>query len=105
MTDEGVGADFAHPARVYDYWLGGTDNFAADRAAADQVTRFMPEILNTESSGVVLIPRGRDAVLQMFNGRKLVEPGLVLVSYWRPEGGAPGPDADQAWAYGGVAAV
>ena len=21
----------AHPARVYDYWLGGKDNFAADR--------------------------------------------------------------------------
>jgi hypothetical protein len=41
----------------------------------------------------------------MFNGRKLVEPGLVLVSYWRPEGGAPGPDADRAWAYGGVAVV
>jgi hypothetical protein len=23
MTDEDVGADFAHPARVYDCWLGG----------------------------------------------------------------------------------
>jgi S-adenosyl methyltransferase len=22
----------AHPARVYEYWLGGKDNFAADRA-------------------------------------------------------------------------
>ena len=21
----------AHPARVYDYWLGGKDNFAANR--------------------------------------------------------------------------
>ena len=26
----------AHPARVYDYWLGGKDNFAADREAAEQ---------------------------------------------------------------------
>ncbi len=25
----------AHPARVYDYWLGGKDNFAADREAAE----------------------------------------------------------------------
>ena len=25
----------AHPARIYDYWLGGKDNFAADRAAGD----------------------------------------------------------------------
>ncbi len=26
-----------HPARIYDYFLGGKDNFAADRATADQV--------------------------------------------------------------------
>ncbi len=254
-----IRTDIAHPARVYDYWLGGKDNFAADRAAAEQVMQFMPEILDTvrgnrqflvravgflrdagirqfidigsglpsspnvhevagaggtgarvvyvdsdpmvflhaealmagndttavvradmrdvdevlsgagklidfgqptgllfvgclhhlvdsddpaglvaryltalapgsylvishatdepspqkmransevaESSGAVLIPRGRDAILGMFNGRELVEPGLVLVSYWRPEGGDPGPNADRAWAYGGVAAV
>ena len=58
-----------------------------------------------ESSGAVLIPRGRDAILRMFSGHELVEPGLVLVSYWRPDGGEPGPDADRAWAYGGVASV
>ncbi len=26
-----------HPARVYDYFLGGKDNFAADRATAAKV--------------------------------------------------------------------
>ncbi|MCT9933708.1 SAM-dependent methyltransferase [Planotetraspora sp. A-T 1434] len=31
------------PARVYDYVLGGKDNFAADRAAADQVLQVFPE--------------------------------------------------------------
>jgi S-adenosyl methyltransferase len=246
-----VRTDIAHPARVYDYWLGGKDNFAADRAAAEQVLKVMPEILETvrgnrqflrravrflrdagirqfidigsglpnspnvheiaqadntgdplvfaraealmagnhatavvradlrdvdevlsragelldftqpvgllfvgclhhivdtddpagivarylaalapgsylvishatdepsaekmransevaESSGAVLIPRSKDAILRMFNGRELVDPGLVLVSYWRPEGGDPGPNAERAWAYGGVAAV
>ncbi|MGZ4433312.1 MAG: SAM-dependent methyltransferase [Trebonia sp.] len=35
----------AHPARVYDYWLGGKDNFAADREAADQVVAAQPTIL------------------------------------------------------------
>jgi S-adenosyl methyltransferase len=29
----------AHPARVYDHWLGGKDNFAADREAAERVSR------------------------------------------------------------------
>ena len=58
-----------------------------------------------ESSGAVLIPRGQDAIMRMFNGRELVDPGLVLVSYWRPEGGDPEPNAERAWAYGGVATV
>ena len=31
-----------HIARVYDYWLGGKDNFAADREAAEQVHRGLP---------------------------------------------------------------
>ena len=34
----------AHPARVYDYWLGGKDNFAADREAAEQVIAADPGI-------------------------------------------------------------
>ena len=35
----------AHPARVYDYWLGGKDNFAADREAAEQVIEVNPNVL------------------------------------------------------------
>ena len=41
---------------------------------------------------------------RLFNGRGLVEPALVLVPHWRSEA-APGPDADQAWTYGGVASA
>jgi hypothetical protein len=256
-----IRTDVPHPARIYDYWLGGKDNFAADRAAAEQVLQVMPEILDTvrgnreflvravgflrdagirqfldigsglpsspnvhevaqsggtgarvmytdhdavvvshaealmakanqdtvsvvhadlretdkilsgaaklldftqpvgllfvgvlhhipdsddpagivarylaalapgsylvishttaerspekmsanaqvaDNSGTVLIPRSREEILRMFNGRELVDPGLVLVSYWRPAGGDPGPNADRAWVYGGVATV
>jgi S-adenosyl methyltransferase len=32
----------AHPARVYDYWLGGTVNYAADREAAERVLAVTP---------------------------------------------------------------
>ena len=34
-----IRTDIAHPARIYDYWLGGKDNYRADRAAADQGRR------------------------------------------------------------------
>ena len=31
-------------ARMYDYWLGGKDNFAADREAADRQARAIPQL-------------------------------------------------------------
>ncbi len=35
----------AHSARVYDYWLGGKDNYAADRAAAEAIIAVRPAII------------------------------------------------------------
>ncbi len=37
-----IDTSVAHPARVYDYWLGGKDNFAADREAAERVLAASP---------------------------------------------------------------
>ncbi|MBO0805629.1 MAG: SAM-dependent methyltransferase [Nocardiopsaceae bacterium] len=34
----------AHAARMYDYWLGGKNHFAADREAADNIARHLPTI-------------------------------------------------------------
>ena len=34
----------AHPARVWNYWLGGRDYFAADRAAGEQIDREFPHL-------------------------------------------------------------
>ncbi len=33
-----------HSARIWNYWLGGKDNYAVDRAAGDQFLRDFPEI-------------------------------------------------------------
>jgi len=35
----------AHPARVYNYWLGGKDNFAADREVGEQTIAAYPDIV------------------------------------------------------------
>jgi hypothetical protein len=32
------------PARIYDFWLGGTHNFAADRAVAARAVELLPEL-------------------------------------------------------------
>jgi hypothetical protein len=41
----GLDTGRAHSARVYNYWLGGTDNFAADREAAEQAIAANPGIV------------------------------------------------------------
>jgi hypothetical protein len=35
----------AHIARVYDYWLGGKDNWPADRAAGDEAIQAYPDLV------------------------------------------------------------
>src|SRR6476619_6290551 len=37
----------AHSARLWNYLLGGKDNFAADREAAEQVLAYMPELVQS----------------------------------------------------------
>jgi hypothetical protein len=37
--------DVPHAARIWNYWMGGKDNFPADRAAGDAVAGVYPEIV------------------------------------------------------------
>ena len=39
----GVDTSKAHPARMYDYYLGGNDSYPADREAAEAVLRVAPD--------------------------------------------------------------
>ncbi|GLY06469.1 MULTISPECIES: SAM-dependent methyltransferase [Actinoplanes] len=42
MTLEKFDTGAAHPARRYNYWLGGKDNFAADRESGDLLAKSYP---------------------------------------------------------------
>jgi O-methyltransferase involved in polyketide biosynthesis len=42
----GVAANVPHPARMYDYYLGGKDNFEADRVAAEKAMSVVPDARN-----------------------------------------------------------
>src|SRR5437588_10076643 len=49
MSERGLTADqidtsVAHPARMYDYYLGGRDNYEVDRIAAEEVIAIVPTI-------------------------------------------------------------
>ena len=40
----GFDASVPNPARMWNYWVGGKDNFAADRQAAEKVLEVMPSL-------------------------------------------------------------
>ncbi|MEU4245568.1 SAM-dependent methyltransferase [Actinoplanes sp. NPDC026619] len=41
-TRPAIDSSVAHPARRYNYWLGGKDHFAADRASGDEIEKKFP---------------------------------------------------------------
>jgi hypothetical protein len=47
----------AHIARVYDYWLGGKDNFAADRAAGDEALEAFPGLISSVRANRAFLAR------------------------------------------------
>ena len=60
-TDNGgnyrIDTSVAHSARVHDYWLGGKDNFAADRAAGDAVMAAYPGIVQSVRANRAFLAR------------------------------------------------
>ena len=52
-----IGPGVAHRARVYDYWLGGRDNFAADRRAGDQAAADFPGLVESVRSTRAFLSR------------------------------------------------
>jgi hypothetical protein len=51
----GIDTTVPHSARIWNYWLGGKDNFAVDREAGDQFSAIYP--------GIVAIARADRAFL------------------------------------------
>ena len=42
VAPPGVNINVPHSARIYDYWLGGKDNFAVDRAVGEAMIKAIP---------------------------------------------------------------
>ncbi|HLU56744.1 MAG TPA: SAM-dependent methyltransferase [Pseudonocardia sp.] len=60
-----------HGARTYDYWLGGKDNYAADRALGDQIRQRIPTISAMALANRAFLTRAvrylaRDAGIRQF---------------------------------------
>jgi len=92
-----------HIARVYDYCLGGKDNFAADREAAKEFIKAMPDIVHGVREARAFLARavgflaGDEQVAKFLDGLRVLEPGLVQYPRWRPEPGSSSEQPVSAW--------
>jgi hypothetical protein len=100
-------SDDDYPARVVGRYLDAVvpgSYLVLSRCTDDMASEGMRQgSAAARDRGVTFVPRSHAEVLRLFNGRDLIEPGLVQVSYWRPEDGRPDANADLVYAYGGVA--
>jgi S-adenosyl methyltransferase len=73
VTDQGMGeqghppdqidTSRPHPARMYDYYLGGQDNYEVDREAAEQVLALLPDLRPTARENRVFLRRATRSVV------------------------------------------
>ncbi len=52
----GLDTTVSHSARIWNYWLGGKDNFAVDREAGDKVAEMLPIIV---TQAVLVVAAGQ----------------------------------------------
>ena len=83
----------ALPAGSYLAISHGTADFSPARATA--------AVSGYDQAAAPFVLRSREQVEGFFDGLRLVEPGLVQLPYWRPDG-AVDADASKIWLYAGV---
>lgn len=74
----GIDVTTANVARIYDYFLGGKDNFAADRAAAAQLTKMMPHAPSTARQNRAFALRAVRVLATEYGIRQFIDVGAGL---------------------------
>jgi trans-aconitate methyltransferase len=70
----------AHIARVYDYWLGGKDNYAADREAGDDTLQGYPDMLSSVRANRAFLRRAVRHLAAQEGIRQFLDVGTGLPS-------------------------
>jgi SAM-dependent methyltransferase len=74
----GIDTSRPHPARMYDYYLGGRDNYEIDRMAADQIIRAVPEIVDGARQNRAFMRRAVRAIVGEYGIRQIVDIGTGI---------------------------
>jgi len=83
----------AIPSGGYLVLSHGTGDFEPERAFS--------AVKGYNQASAPFVLRSRKEISGFFDGTRLLEPGLVQIPWWRPDGEVP-PDSEKIWIYGGV---
>lgn len=70
--------DVAHPARRYNYWLGGKDNFAADRESGDRIAAAYPQVVTDARANRAWMLRVARRLAREHGVRQFIDVGVGL---------------------------
>ena len=68
----------AHPARRYNYWLGGKDNFAADRESGDRIAEAYPQVVTDARANRAWMHRVGRCLAREHGVRQFIDVGVGL---------------------------
>jgi SAM-dependent methyltransferase len=83
----------AIPSGGYMVLSHGTGDFEPDRA--------FTAVQGYNQASAPFVLRSRKDITAFFDGTELVEPGVVQIPWWRPDGNVP-PESEKIWIYGGI---
>ena len=78
--DVAIDTTVPQSARIYDYWLGGKDNFAPDRAVAEALAAQIPTIRTMVRSQRVFLVRAVDYLVREAGIRQFLDIGTGIPS-------------------------
>src|SRR5262245_41142752 len=95
QVPSGIDTTVAHQARIYDYWLGGKDNFAVDREAAQQAIAAYPAILRGVRAQRAFLARAVGYLAEQAGIRQFLDvgTGIPTASNTHEVAQAAAPDA------------
>lgn len=85
MRDAGgvpqIDTSLAHPARVYDFWLGGKDNYSADRAMAQAIAELVPTVSTMARANRAFLGRAVRYLVAEAGVRQFLDIGTGIPTY------------------------
>ncbi|WP_328474146.1 SAM-dependent methyltransferase [Actinoplanes sp. NBC_00393] len=78
MDETNIDTSVPHSARIWNYWLGGKDNFAVDRAAGDEYRRVFPGVVDVARASRQFLTRSIEYLVREAGIRQFLDVGTGL---------------------------